>query len=179
MKQLLEFIPIILFFIAFKLGDIYLATAVLMGATCVQMAIIYWMEKRLQVMQKITLYLILGFGALTLILHDDRFIKWKPTVLYTALALALALAVWIFKKNFLQLLLGAHLSLPNPVWMRLNIAWIVYFAFMSAANAFVVLQFSTEAWVNFKLWGYAFPIAFLIGQALYVSPYLKEEEKKE
>jgi intracellular septation protein len=176
MKLILDFFPILLFFGAFKLYDIYAATGVLMAATVVQMAIIWSMEKRLQPMQKATLVLILLFGSLTLVLHDDRFIKWKPTVLYGAMAIALALALWVFKKNFLKMLLGAQLELPPQIWGRLNVAWIFYCLFMAVVNGYVAAYFTTDAWVNFKLWGYAFPIVFLIAQGLYISPHLKSDK---
>ena len=169
MRQLLDFIPIILFFAAYKLGDIYTATAVLMAATVVQMAILYAMDRQLNTMQKATLALILVFGALTLILRDDRFIKWKPTVLYAAMAIALAVALWGMRKNVLQLMLGTQLILPQPVWHRLTIAWIGYCLFMATINAYVAVYFSTEQWVNFKLWGYVFPLIFLVGQGVYIS----------
>ncbi len=120
--------------------------------------------------------MVLLFGTLTLVLQDDRFIKWKPTVLYGAMALALAIAVWGMKKNILQMLLGSQLTLPDGVWMRLNQAWIAYCAFMSAVNAYVVMNFSTEFWVDFKLWGYAFPLVFLVGQGLYIAPHIKGDE---
>ncbi len=176
MKLLLDFFPILLFFGAYKFADIYTATGVLMAATVVQMAIIYAMERRLQTMQKATLVLILLFGTLTLALHDDRFIKWKPTVLYSAMAIALAVAYWVFRKNFLQVMLGQQLQLPDRIWTHLNIAWILYCVFMAAINAYVAAYFSTEAWVNFKLWGYAFPLVFLVAQGLYISPHLKSDE---
>lgn len=175
MRTFLDFFPIVLFFVAFKLHDIYTATAVLMAATSVQMAVIYAMDRKLQTMQKITLALILVFGAFTLVLHDERFIKWKPTVLYAAMAIGLAIAIWVMRKNFLKLLLGSQLELPDAVWHRLNVAWVVYTAFMAALNAYVVLYFSTEAWVSFKLWGYVFPLMFLIGQGLYVAPHIQKE----
>jgi intracellular septation protein len=176
MKLILDFFPILLFFGAFKLYDIYTATGVLMAATVLQMSIIWFMERRLQPMQKATLALILLFGTLTLVLHDDRFIKWKPTVLYGAMALALAIALWGFKKNFLKMLLGQQLDLPTQVWGRLNVAWIAYCLFMAAINGYVAAYFSTEAWVDFKLWGYVFPIVFLIAQGLYISPHLKSDK---
>jgi intracellular septation protein len=176
MKLLLDFFPIALFFGAFKLYDIYTATAVLMAGTAVQMTIIWFMERRLMPMHKATLALILLFGALTLILRDDRFIKWKPTVLYAAMAVALAVALWAFKKNFLKMLLGTQLELPAHIWERLNVAWIVYCAFMAALNGYVAAYFSTEEWVDFKLWGYVFPLAFLIAQGFYISPHLKSDE---
>jgi intracellular septation protein len=176
MKLILDFFPILLFFGAYKLADIYVATAVLMGATVLQSVIIYAIDRKLPTMQKATLVLILLFGTLTLVLHDDRFIKWKPTVLYGAMAVALGVALWGFRKNFLQVMLGAQLELPQRIWTHLTVAWIGYCLFMSAINAYVALYFSTEAWVNFKLWGYAFPIVFLIAQGLYISPHLKSED---
>ncbi len=178
MKALLDFVPILLFFGAYKFYDIYTATAVLMAATVVQTGILYAIERKITGMQKITLALILVFGALTLWLQDERFIKWKPTVLYAAIAIALTVAVWAFKKSFLKLMLGAQLELPDRVWMRLNVAWIVYCVLMAILNGYVAAFFSTEAWVNFKLWGYVFPILFLVGQGFYIAPHLKAEEPK-
>ena len=176
MKLLIDFFPILLFFGAYKFYGIYAATGVLMAATALQMGLIYAIDRRLQTMHKVTLMLILLFGTLTLLLQDDRFIKWKPTVLYGAMALALAVALWGFRKNFLQILLGGQLALPEPVWRRLNVAWVAYCLFMSAINAYVVVSFSTEAWVDFKLWGYIFPVAFLIGQGVYIAPHLQNDE---
>lgn len=177
MKILLDFLPILLFFGAYKLYDIYTATAVLMGATVLQMAITYALERKLQTMHKVTLALVLVFGALTLLLHDERFIKWKPTVLYAAMAIGLAFTVWVLHKNFLKMMLGSQLELPDPVWMRLNWAWIGYCLFMSVVNAYVATVYSTEQWVNFKLWGYLFPLAFIVGQGIYVSRHLSSDEK--
>jgi intracellular septation protein len=176
MKLLLDFLPILLFFGAFKLYDIYVGTAVLMGATVLQMGYVYLTERRLQAMQKATLVLILIFGTLTLALHDERFIKWKPTVLYAAMGIALGVAYWALKKNFLKMLLGAQLELPDAVWSRLNVAWIGYCLFMAVINGWVAAFYSTEAWVNFKVWGYVFPLAFLVAQGLYIAPHLKSDE---
>lgn len=176
MKILIDFFPILLFFGAYKFYDIYVGTGVLMAATVLQMILIYVIDRKLQVMQKITLALVLVFGTLTLVLHDDRFIKWKPTVLYAAMAIGLALAVWVYKKNFLKLVLGSQMELPDAVWRRLNVVWIVYCAFMALINAYVAAYYSTEAWVNFKLWGYAFPLVFIVGQGFYISRYLKSDE---
>lgn len=176
MKFLIDFFPILLFFIAYKMGDIYSATGILMAATVVQMLLIWRMEGRLQTLHKITLVLVLGFGALTLGLHDERFIKWKPTLLYTGLAAALAIAHWGFGKNALQSMLGQQLKLAPPVWHRLNISWVLYCLFMAAINAYVAAYFSTDAWVDFKLWGYIFPVVFILGQGIYVSRHLPKEE---
>jgi len=173
MKILIDFLPLALFFAAYKLGGIYMATAVLMAATAAQMAIIYWLDKKLTTMHKATLALILVFGALTLLLHDDRFIKWKPTVLYAGMAIALAAAQWGYRKNFLKIMLSSQLALPESVWHRLGAAWVVYCLFMAALNGYVAVFYSTDAWAAFKLWGYAFPVAFIIGQGIYVARHLQ------
>lgn len=176
MKILIDFFPILLFFVAYKMGDIYTATGVLMAATVLQMAFIYFTERRLQTLHKITFIMVMGFGALTLALHDERFIKWKPTVLYIFMGLGLAIALYLYQKNFLKLLLGAQLELPDRVWMGLNKIWIAYCFFMAITNGYVAAYFTTDQWVNFKLWGYVFPLAFIIGQGLYIAPHLKDKE---
>ncbi len=169
MKQLIELAPIILFFVAYKLGDIYTATATLMAATCVQMLLIYMMERKLSLMHKVSLVLILAFGALTLGLNDDRFIKWKPTFMYFLMAAGLGGALWVFKKNVLHLLLGRQLNLLPAVWHKLCIAWIVYSVAMAIINAIAAQFLTTDAWMNFKLWGYVFPISFFIAQGVYIA----------
>ena len=175
MRFLIDFFPIALFVAAYKLHDIYVATGVLMAATIVQTGIIYAVDRKLQTLHKVTLVLVLVFGALTLFLQDERFIKWKPTVLYASMAVVLAAALWVWKKNFLQALLGSQLKLPDAVWSRLTVAWVLYFLFMAGINAWVAAYFSTEDWVNFKLWGYIFPVVFIVGQGLYIARYLKDD----
>jgi intracellular septation protein len=179
MKLILDFFPILLFFVSYKLSDIYTATAVLMAATTVQMALIYMRERSLQTMHKVTLVLVLGFGALTLGLHDERFIKWKPTVLYSAMALGLAFTTWGLKKSPIKGLLGSQLELPDAVWGRLNIAWVFYCAFMALTNAYVAENFTTEEWVNFKLWGYVFPVTFILGQGIYIARHMQKPPDEE
>lgn len=179
MKTLFDLFPVLLFFGAYKLFDIYVATGVMMVATVLQSAYTYVRERSLPLMQKVTLIMVLAFGAVTLGLHDERFIKWKPTVLYTCLAIGLAIAVFALRKNFLRALLGSQLTLPDAMWHRLNVAWIAYCAFMAAINAYVVLNYSTEEWVNFKLWGYVFPLVFIFGQGLYIAPHMKLAEDPE
>jgi intracellular septation protein len=173
MKILLDFLPLVFFFAAYKFWGIYVATGVLMAATAVQMAIVYWLDRKLTAIHKATLALILVFGALTLLLHDARFIKWKPTVLYAGMAIALAAAQWGYHKNFLKIMLGSQLTLPESVWHRLGAAWVAYCLFMAALNGYVAALYSTGAWAAFKLWGYVFPVAFIIGQGVYVARYLQ------
>ena len=178
MKILLDFLPLVFFFIAYKLWGIYVATGVLMAATVAQMAIVYGLDKKLTVMHKTTFALILLFGALTLLLHDERFIKWKPTVLYAGMAIALAAAQWGFRKNFLKIMLSSQLALPEGVWHRLGAAWVAYCLFMAALNGYVAAFYSTSAWAAFKLWGYVFPVAFIIAQGVYVAQYLQAQPEK-
>jgi intracellular septation protein len=178
MKILIDFFPILLFFGTYKFYDIYVATGVLMVATLAQTALIYAIDHKLQAMHKITLALILIFGTLTLVLHDERFIKWKPTVLYTAMAIALAISVWVMRKNFLKILLSSQIQLPDAVWMRLNQAWVIYCLFMASLNAYVAAFYSTEDWVNFKIWGYAIPLSFIIGQGIYIARHLPAEKSE-
>jgi intracellular septation protein len=175
MKLLIDFLPIVLFFAVYKLQGIYAATAVLMVATIGQMGYTYYKERALQPIHKVTLALVLVFGALTLALQDERFIKWKPTVLYGGFAVALTVMLGVFKKNFLKILLGSAMELPDEVWRKLGWAWIIYFVFMSSINAYMVLTVTTDQWMNFKLWGYAFPLVFLVGQGVYISKYLPDE----
>jgi intracellular septation protein len=177
MRFLIDFFPIALFVAAYKLGDIYTATAVLMAATLLQTGIIYGIDRKLQTLQKVTLVLVIVFGVLTLALQDERFIKWKPTVLYASMSIVLAAALWGWKKNFLQILLGTQLTLPDSVWGRLTVIWIGYFLFMAGINAYVAAYYSTEDWVNFKLWGYVFPVIFIVGQGLYIAKYLKTDSE--
>ncbi|MEI8324112.1 MAG: septation protein A [Betaproteobacteria bacterium] len=177
MKFLIDFFPLALFGAAYYWHrDIYFATAVLMAATVMQSALLYAMDRKLQTLQKATLSLVLVFGTLTLALHDSRFIMWKPTVLYTAMALVLGLALWRWEKNYLKLMLGSQLPLPDRVWSQLTAAWVLYFLFMAASNAFVAALYSEATWVNFKLWGYAFPLVFILGQGLFIAKHLKVDD---
>jgi intracellular septation protein len=177
MKQILDFLPILLFFAAYKTYDIYVATGVIMVATIVQMAILYKLDGKLQTMHKVTLGLVLGFGALTLGFHDERFIKIKPTILHLSISLALAVGLWGFKKNLLSAMLGGVLNLPDKVWRNLTLAWVAFGIFMASLNAFIAYTMTTEEWVNFKLWGFAITIPFFIAQGIYIAKHLPKEEE--
>lgn len=174
MRLLLDFLPILLFFAAYKWQGIYAGTAVLMAATALQMVIVWRLDRKLGTMHKATLALVLVFGALTLVLQDDRFIKWKPTVLYAAMGLALAVALWGYGKNFLKAMLGSQITLPDFAWRRLSAAWVAYCLFMAVLNGYVAAFFSTDAWANFKLWGYVFPLVFIVAQGVYIARHIEE-----
>ena len=172
MKIALDLFPILLFFAAYKFSSIYEATAVLMAATLLQSLLMYRLDGKLATLQKVTLVLIVVFGSLTLILQDDRFIKYKPTLLYSCMALGLLFSQFVFKKNFLKTMLGSQVKLPDANWHSLNMAWIAYCIFMASINAYVAYEFSTEDWVNFKIWGYIFPLTFIVGTGIYIAKHV-------
>jgi intracellular septation protein len=169
MNALLDFIPLLAFYAAYKAYGVYVATAVLMGATLAQVIYLHRKEGRVSKMHRLTLALVWGFGAMTLIFHNERFIQFKPTVLYSLMTVGLALYWKMKKRSPLAELLGDRLHLPPKAWKRLTWAWLVYLPSMAALNAFVAYSYSLETWFAFKLWGYAFPVIFLIGQGIYIA----------
>lgn len=173
-KLLFDLFPIILFFVAFKMADIYVATGVAIVASIAQIVWLKVKGQRVEVMQWISLAIIVVFGGLTLLLHDEAFIKWKPTILYWAFALIL-IGGRLAGRNLLRSVMGAQLSLPTPVWDRLGWLWTGFFAAMGAINLAVAYGFDTETWVNFKLFGtLVLTVIFVIGQGAYLSRHIKE-----
>lgn len=180
MKLLLDFFPIILFFVAFKFAGIYVATGVAIAATVAQIAWIRYRTGKVEPMQWVSLGVIVLFGGATIVAHNDTFIKWKPTVLYWLMAATLAAGQLIFRKNLLKTLMGSQLELPEAAWRVTNWSWIAFFAVMGVANLWVAFNFDTDTWVNFKLFGGLGLMAlFIIGQALYLGRYMKADEASE
>src|ERR687892_2548091 len=131
MKFLFDLFPVILFFVAFKIADIYVATAVAIAATFVQVGWLKLRGRRVEPMLWASLAIIAVFGGATLVLQDETFIKWKPTVLYWLFGGVLALGA-IFGRNLIRVMLSEQVHLPDPVWSRLNLSWIGFFTFMGA-----------------------------------------------
>ena len=176
LKFLFDLFPVILFFVAFKFAGIYWATGVAIAATVLQVGYVLARGRRPSNMQWAGLVIIGLFGGATLLLRDETFIKWKPTVLYW-LAGVVFLGALAFGQNLVKAVMSeGGLELPESVWTKLCIAWGVFFLCKGTLNLWVAYTFSTEAWVNFKLWGYAFPIVFLVAQGLYISPHLKSDK---
>src|SRR4026209_81562 len=146
-------LPVLLFFVAFKLADIYVATAVAIATTFVQVAWLKLRGKRVDAMLWASFAIIVVFGGATLVLQDETFIKWKPTVLYWLFAAVLAVAGLGFKRNLIRALMQAQMALPDALWDRLLVSWVAFFAAIVVLNLVVAYQFSTDAWVNFKLFG--------------------------
>ena len=176
MKLLLDFFPIILFFVVFKVWGIYAATGVAIAATVAQIAYLRVKNGRVEPMQWMSLGVIVLFGGATLLAHDENFIKWKPTVLYWLMGGALLIGQLVFRKNLLRSVMGAQLQLPDAIWLKLNWAWTAFFAAMGALNLWIAYHFDTDTWVNFKLFGgMGLMVVFVIAQAIYMSPYLPQE----
>lgn len=175
MKLLLDFLPIAVFFAAYKLADVYVATGAAIAATVVQLAWLRLAGHRIEVMNWLSLVLIVVFGGLTIGLHDETFIKWKPTILYWAFAAVLAGARWLRGKNLIRSLLGAQMTLPDPVWDRLNVLWTLFFAVMGALNLVIANLFDTNTWVNYKMWGsLVLTLVFTLAQGFYIGRHLRE-----
>ncbi|WP_305907920.1 septation protein A [Methylomarinum sp. Ch1-1] len=180
MKQLLEFIPIILFFIAYKLYDIYVATGVVIVATIVQVAITWLKYRKVEKMQWITLVLIVVMGGATIYLQDENFIKWKLTIIEWLFGLAFLGSQFIGHKPFVERMMGANLELPGKVWRRLNLIWSAFFMGVGCLNLYVMYSFNTDDWVSFKT--FVVPglmVVFIILQMIYLYRYLPETEEKE
>ena len=178
MKLLLDFFPIVLFFAAFKVWDIYVATGVAIVATIAQIAWLKYSTGKVEPMQWLSLGIIVLFGGATILAHDETFIKWKPTVLYWLMGGALAVGLLVFRKNLLKSLMGAQLELPEPAWRTMNWSWVGFFAVMGVLNLWVAYHFDTDTWVNFKLFGGLGLMAlFVVGQALYLGRYMKDAKE--
>ena len=179
MKFLFDLFPVILFFIAFKYGDIFVATGVAIAATFVQIGWVWFRHRKVDNMLWVSLGIITVFGGMTLVFHDETFIKWKPTVLYWAFALTLIVSALVFRKNLIRTLLTEQMKLPEVVWDQLNWSWAGFFVFMGFANLAVAFafNFSTDDWVNFKLFGgVGLMLVFVIAQGLVLSKYIEEEK---
>ena len=177
MKLLFDFLPILLFFIAYKLTDIYVATGVLIVATLAQVGWIWLRQHRVEKLPLITAGLVLVFGGATLLLHDPVFVKWKPTVVNWLFAAVFLGSRFIGQKTLLERMMGEQLELPAPVWVKLTFAWAGFFLVMGAANLYVAFTFSENAWVNFKLFGLlGLTLLFVLAQALYMSRHLKTDD---
>lgn len=180
MKVLFDLFPVILFFTAYKIWDIYVATAVAIAATFVQIAWVKVRHGKVDRMLWIGLVIIVVMGGATLALHDATFIKWKPTVLYWAFAAVLVGAEVLFARNLIRAMMQQQLSLPDAVWTRLNLSWAAFFVFMGAVNLYVAYNFSENTWVNFKLFGgIGLMVLFVLVQGLYLSRYVQTDTATE
>ena len=177
MKLLFDFLPILLFFIAYKLADIYVATAVLIVVTLAQVGWIWLRQRRVEKIPLFTAGLVLVLGGATLILHDPIFVKWKPTVVNGLFALVFLVSCFIGQKPLLERMMGEQLELPAPIWVKLTLAWAAFFLAMGLANLYVAFNFDENTWVNFKLFGMlGLTLVFVLAQAAYMSRHIKSDD---
>ena len=187
MKFLFDFFPIALFFITFKFYDdpqegVLAATAVAIVATILQVFMFWLKNKRVEKMHIITLVLISVLGGATLILKDPVFIKWKPTGVNWMFAIAFLGSQFFGEKPFVKRMMAHAVELPEAVWMKLNIAWVVFFTAMGFANLYVAFNFDLSTWVDFKTYGMlGLTVLFVILQAIFLAKHMPEnnEESKE
>ena len=176
MKLLFDVFPVLLFFIAFKVYDIYVATAVAIGASFGQIGYLLLRGRKIDKMLWVSLGVITVFGGATLLFANETFIKWKPTVLYWLFGAALAIGFLVFRKNLVRSIMENQVTLPEEVWTRLLASWIGFFAAMGAINLYVAYNFSTDAWVNFKLFGgIGLMLVFVLLQALMLSKHVQDK----
>ncbi len=185
MKLLFDFFPILLFFIAFKMADnphdgILAATAVIIVATVVQVAITWFRKRSVERMHVITLALVVVFGGITLALEDEIYIKWKPTVVNWLFAGAFLVSQYIGRKPLVRRMMESNIDLPDPVWGKLNMSWILFFIAMGIANLYVVYNFDTDTWVDFKLFGLmGLTLVFVLAQGFFLVKHIKPDDGEE
>jgi intracellular septation protein len=202
MKLLLDFLPLILFFATFKGAEghadaaaafatqhfgflvqggvvgaqeapVLLATLVVMVATLAQAAILKLRGKKIDLMLWISLALVVILGGATVWFHNETFIKWKPSGLYWGMALVFWVSQAWLGKNLVQSMIGAELQLPDPIWLKLSRAWVLFFAALGVLNLYVAYHFSTSTWANFKVFGVTgLIVLFMLAQGLYLGKHL-------
>ncbi len=184
MKLLFDFFPLVLFFGAFKLYDIYVATLVAMAASLAQVVFIRIRHQRFETTHLVTLFVILLFGGMTLIFQDDMFIKWKPTIVNWIFAVVVLGSQFIGKRTVLERLLGGQMQMPARIWKKVNISWGLFFFVSGLLNLYVAFYFRThldeaartDFWVNFKVFGLlGLTLAFSIIQMMIVARYISTE----
>ncbi|MDP2902168.1 MAG: septation protein A [Methylovulum sp.] len=178
MKQLFEFFPIVLFFIAYKFYDIYVATAVVMVATVIQVSYHWFKYRKVETMQWIILVLTILIGGATLYLQNELFIKWKLSVIEWLFGVAFLGSQFIGKKPFVERMMSASITLPSVIWKRLNMLWGAFFLSVGFINVYVMYNYSTDDWVAFKTFGVpGLMVIFIVLQMIFLYKYIPETEK--
>lgn len=176
MKLLFDFFPVMFFFIAFKIKGIYVATAVAIISSIIQVVLHWFLHRTIEKMHIITLIMISVLGGATLIFHDPVFIQWKPTGIYWVTALVFLGSQFIGKKTIVQKMMESNIALPNPIWIRLNIAWVIFFVLMGIVNIYVAYHYTMNTWVNFKLFGgLGSTLVFVLLQSIYLTKHAIED----
>ncbi|MDU3075388.1 MAG: septation protein A [Mixta calida] len=178
MKQLLDFLPLVVFFVFYKLYDIYIASGALIAATGLALVASWVLYRKLEKMTIFTFVLVAVFGTLTLVFHNDEFIKWKVTVIYTLFAVALLFSQFFMEKPLIQSMLGKELQLPQHAWRKLNIAWALFFLACGLANIYVAFWMPQAFWVNFKVFGLTgLTLLFTLLSGVYIYRLMPQDQK--
>lgn len=180
MKQLFDFFPVIIFFLTYKLFGFYVATTVAIIASIVQVAVLWLKKGRVENMYLISCILIVVLGSVSLILHNQLFFQWKPTAINWAFAVVFLSSQIFSKKPIIQRMMEKNITLPQVVWSRLNLIWVVFFTLMGSANLYVVYHYDMDTWVNFKVFGVlGLTIVFVIAQAIYLTRHIGTANEKD
>ncbi len=178
MKFFFDLFPVILFFVTFKLYGVFMATAVAIGATFVQIGWLWFRHRKVETMMWVNLGVITIFGGATLAFQDEMFIKWKPTVLYWLIALALLISNYAFQKNLIRMMLEKQMALPQKIWEHLNNSWVIFFVLMGCLNLYVAFGYELDTWVTFKLFGSTgIMLVFVVLQILMLGKHIRAQEE--
>lgn len=177
MKQLLDFIPLILFFVTYKLGGVREAAIVLVVATILQIVILKWKYETVEKQQKIMASAVVFFGLLTAYFNEIRYLQWKVTIINALFAIVLLVAQFQFKTPLIKKLLGKELQLPEKAWNTLNLGWAVFFIICMLVNIYISHNMSEEAWVDFKSFGIiGMTVIATIISGAYIYRYLSKDD---
>ncbi|TKE92566.1 septation protein A [Vibrio kanaloae] len=177
MKQILDFIPLIIFFALYKMYDIYTATGALIVASAVQIVLTYLIYKKVEKMQIITFIMVAVFGGMTIFLHDDNFIKWKVTIVYALFAIGLTVS-HLMGKSAIKGMLGKEITLPEPVWGKINWAWTLFFTLCAILNVYVAFNLPLDIWVTFKVFGLLIAtLLFTLLTGVYIYKHLPKDQR--
>ncbi|OQK18032.1 septation protein A [Methyloprofundus sedimenti] len=178
-KLLFDFFPIVLFFIAYKTYDLFVATAVVIAATFVQVGYNWFRHRKVETMQWVTLGLMVVMGGATLYLQDEQFIKWKLTIIEWLFGIVILGSHFIGKKTIIEKMMGGNIELPNKIWSILNFVWALFFISVGCINIYVMFNYDTETWVEFKTFGVpALMSVFILLQVIFMYRFMPDTESE-
>lgn len=176
MQLLFDFFPLIAFFVAYKFAGIFVATGVIIAAVLVQTAVQWVRHRKVSSMALISAALVLVFGGLTLWIHDETFIKWKVTVVNWLFAAGFFISQFVGERPMIQRLIGTSVTLERRLWLKLNSVWATFFLALGAINIYVMHSFSTDVWVNFKVYGlFGLTIVFALLQGVWLASKMPQD----
>ncbi len=180
MQILIDFLPIVVFFVAYQIADLYVATAALMVAMALQIGTQWIRERTVNKMLLTSGILVAVFGGITLLIREPLFIQWKPTVVNWLFAMAFLGSRYFGGKTLIERVMGHAVELDQPTWRQLNLMWVANFTFLGAANLYVVYNFNEAVWVNFKLFGMlGFTFLMVVIQVIWIAAKTSGQQHQE